>query len=395
MAVATTHSASEEFRVRARSWLQAHAPQDWRERLASATDRQVADFYIEWALQLHGAGLLVPHWPQEFGGGGYGIQEQLVVQQEMRKVGAPRPRTLQISLNHAAATLMRHGTPTQKNLVGGILEGDVWCQGFSEPDAGSDLASLRTLAARHGETYVVNGQKIWSSFAAHAQWCLLLARTDPTAPKHAGISFFLMRMDSPGVTVRPIRQSTGHREFCEIFLDDVVIPVEFRLGAEGDGWRLARTTLVSERVLPMLDEAEDLRAAVRTVAMQIAEADHLRGHARDGLVDRLTEVAIGTDVLAASSEKAVAEYVETGALGATAPILKLYHSELVQRLTGIAAEVGGVYALIDPGDEVRDLGYLSGDWFTDHMRSWTFTIAAGTSEIQRNLIAERVLGLPR
>jgi alkylation response protein AidB-like acyl-CoA dehydrogenase len=390
----SSSTAAEALRERARPWLAANTPPDWRNRLAGLSEDEAVDFYRQWARELHSQGLLVPHWPERFGGLGLGVRGQLVVQEELSRADAPRPRPLTISLGHAAATLMEHGDAEQQRLVEGILDGTIWCQGFSEPDAGSDLANLRTRAARRGDHYVVNGQKIWSSFAAHAEWCLLLVRTDPAAERHRGISFLMMKMDSPGVTVRPIRQSTGHAEFCEIFLDDVEIPVANRIGDEGDGWRVAMTTLSTERVIPIFEHVEGIREAISQMLDQI-EALPERPPRHAALISELTEAAMEAKVLGLSATETIRVYLETGELGPSTSVLKLLHSELNQKVTRIGAEIGGLDALIKPGDDLRDLGYLSGDWFIDHMRSWTFTIAAGSSEIQRNVIAERVLGLPK
>jgi len=387
----------DSYRGELRKWLVAHTPRHWREKLQASSEEEVVDFYQRWTRQLHSGGLLVAHWPQEFGGRGLGFQGQVVTQQELSRADAPRPRPLAISLGHAAATLMEHGTPDQQKLIEEILDGAIFCQGFSEPEAGSDLASLRTRAERRGDGYVINGQKTWSSFGRYARWCLLLARTDLAAPKHRGISFFLVDMDSPGITVRPIRQPTGSSEFCEIFFDDVFVPESMRVGAEGEGWKIAQTTLVTERAVQMLELTETMR---RSVSQLVEDSKHLPGPGGGPLADDagfrgdLAGVGIQVEVLAALTERSLAAAAATGQLGPASSVLKVFFSELLQNFTRIATEASGMSEMGDTG-EPREVGFLSGQHFVDHLRSWTWTIAAGTNEIQRNIIAERVLGLPR
>ena len=388
----------ERYRHEVRTWLEAHAPQNWRFRLQAASEDEVVEFYRRWARELHSAGHLVPHWPTEWGGRGLGFLGQVVNQQELSRADAPRPRPMAISLGHAAATLMEHGSPEQQRLIDAILDGAIFCQGFSEPEAGSDLASLRTRAERRPDgSYVVNGQKTWSSFARYAQWCLLLARTDPDAPKHKGITFFLVDMATPGITVRPIRQATGSAEFCEIFFDNVEVPETGRVGAEGAGWQIAQTTLVTERAVQMLEQTENLR---RWLAELIRQADHLPAPAGGKLSNDssfrrdIADIGIEIEALAALTERALADAAATGQLGPASSVLKVFFSELLQRFTRVATEVHGMREMGDTGSP-REVGFLSGRWFVDHIRSWTWTISAGTNEIQRNIIAERVLGLPR
>jgi alkylation response protein AidB-like acyl-CoA dehydrogenase len=396
--VTDDRAAAERYRSQISGWLAQHSPPRWRERLQACSEADVVRFYQEWARLLHANGHLVPHWPVAFGGRGLGFAGQVVAQQELSRADAPRPRPMAVSLGHAAATLMEHGTEEQRKLIPGILDGEIFCQGFSEPEAGSDLASLRTRATRRGEVYVVDGQKTWSSFASYARWCLLLARTDPEAPKHRGITFLLVDMLSPGITVRPIRQATGSSEFCEIFFDGVEVPASMRVGAEGEGWRIAQTTLVAERAAQLIELTEALRRSLDQLVRDAASLPG-RGGSASLLEDssfRAQVGAIGTEVevLSALTQRSLAAVADTGNIGPTSSILKLYFSELLQRFTRLETEAHGLDVLDDPG-EPREVGYLSGKPFVDHLRSWTWTIAAGTSEIQRNVIAERVLGLPR
>jgi alkylation response protein AidB-like acyl-CoA dehydrogenase len=310
----------------------------------------------------------------------------------MARADAPRLALFFISLNHTPATLLHVGTEAQQQRhLPAILEGEAWCQGFSEPNAGSDLASLQTKAVRDGDEYVVNGQKVWSSYSDLADWCLLLARTDSAAPKRKGISYFLMDMRSPGVEVRPIRQATGEEEFGEIFLTDVRIPVENRLGAENDGWRLAQSTLSAERGLTLVELSERLRGAMpRLVELaRCAGVDH-----RDDVAQEVAQFHTEVEVLCLLRDRMVRNLLHHGGVGPEASIIKLFYSELLQRLTEFGVRLGGLQAQL-ASELLQSTGWESGYWMRDFVGSWTWTIAGGTNEIQRTLIAERVLGLPR
>ena len=226
----------DEFRREVREWCAAHVPKDWREKQLDAGHDEMVAFLRWWAGELAAAGWLAPHWPKEWGGG-FSVREQVVLAEELARGDAPRNALFHVALYNAAPAIIHSGTDEQRSrYLQGILDGEVWCQGFSEPDAGSDLASLSTRAVRDGDHYVVTGQKIWTSMAMEADWCMLLARTDPDAPKHKGISCLIVDMHSPGVEVRPIRQATGVAEFCETFCDEVVVPAANLLGPEHEGW---------------------------------------------------------------------------------------------------------------------------------------------------------------
>ena len=261
-------------------------------------------------------------------------------------------------------------------------------QGFSEPEAGSDLASLRTSARREGDSYVVNGQKLWASGGMHADWCLLLARTDPDAPKRKGISYFLLDMSTPGVEVRPIRNAIGDSHFCEIFLDDVTIPAVNLVGAENAGWQVAQATLGAERGMTMLELAERLGHAGFRWLVEACPVD-------DPVVaDRLVQFDIEITGLRGLARDVV-ERTEAGTAGpADASIVKLYYSELLQRMTDFGAEIGGLAAHTQLAKPLSS-GWESGAWMLDFIGSWEWTIPGGASEIQRTIIAERGLGLPR
>lgn len=261
----------DALREEIRSSLSPAAPEPgWRETYLAMSDDEQRAFDDRHRKALKEAGWLAAHWPPEFGGRGLSAAQDIVLKIELQRLDFP-PVERGIGFHHAAATLIQHGTPQQQAHLAAILDGEIWCQGFSEPGAGSDLASLQTKAVRDGQHYVVNGQKVWSSEAHLAKWCLLLARTDSAAPKHKGISLFMMDMSSPGVEVRPIREAaTGASHFNEIFLNDVQIPVENLLGPENEGWRVAQTTLATERMSLMVSNHAQLANAVGDLCAEAA-----------------------------------------------------------------------------------------------------------------------------
>ncbi|MBM7461379.1 acyl-CoA dehydrogenase family protein [Rhodococcus coprophilus] len=387
-------SALEDFRAAVRDWCRTHIPEDWRRAQTGVTDEEFVRFQKEWFQKLRGAGYAVPHWPEEWGGG-MSVAEQVVLYQELATHDAPRLVLPFVSIHHAASTLLAAGTEEQRaRHLPAILDGEIWCQGFSEPGAGSDMASLTTSARRDGDVYVVNGQKLWASGAMHADRCLLLARTDPDAPKRKGISYFLMDMSLPGIEVRPIRQATGESHFCEIFLDDVVIPATDLVGPENEGWRVAQETLGAERGMTMLELAERLGNGGfrRLVDLSARRGPDGTVPLDDPLVaDRLAQLEIELTGLRALCS----DFVSDDRPGpADASIVKLYYSELLQRMTDFGTEVAGLAAHTELRKPLSS-GWESGAWVLDFIGSWEWTIPGGTSEIQRTIIGERGLGLPR
>lgn len=378
----------DEFRGTVRAWCAEHIPADWRQAQTGASDAEFVSFQKAWFAELHSAGYAVPHWPHEWGGG-LTVPEQIVLYQELAAHDAPRLVLAFVGIHHAAATLLAAGTDEQRSRhLPAILDGQIWVQGFSEPEAGSDLASLHTSARRDGDAYVVNGQKLWASGGAHADWCLLLARTDPDAPKRKGISYFLLDMTTPGVEVRPIRNAIGDSHFCEIFLNDVRIPSANLVGPENAGWQVAQATLGTERGMTMLELAERLGLAGFRWLVQACPVD-------DPVVaDRLAQFDIEITGLRGLARDLV-ECTEAGTAGpADASIVKLYYSELLQRMTDFGAEIGGLAAHTQLAKPLSS-GWESGAWMLDFIGSWEWTIPGGASEIQRTIIAERGLGLPR
>ncbi|MEU7291985.1 acyl-CoA dehydrogenase [Streptomyces exfoliatus] len=366
----------EEFRARLREWLTATLPTlpprpdplDWPGRRA---------YDCGWQRRLYDAGYADTHWDAS-------PTQRLIFLEETERAGAPYVGANFVGLLHAGPTIAAEGTPAQRERwLPPILRGDeVWCQGFSEPDAGSDLAALRTKAVRDGDTYVVTGQKIWTSHAEVADWCELLVRTDPEAPRHRGISWLAMPMDAPGVTVRPLRTLAGSTEFAEVFLDEVRVPVSHRIGAENDGWRVTMVTLSFERGTAFVGEV----VACRRLLGELARAARENGTWDDPVLRRrLGRLSAEFQALWRLVQANVSEARATGGVpGAGGSVFKLHYSHARQELYEAAAAVLGPDAL--------DLDH---DWTLDRLSSLSYTIAAGTSQIQRNIVAERILGLPK
>jgi alkylation response protein AidB-like acyl-CoA dehydrogenase len=379
----------DDFRATVRQWCETHVPADWRRSQTGVGDDEFVRFQKAWFAELHSAGYAVPHWPSEWDGG-MSVAEQIVLYQELAAHDAPRLVLAFVGIHHAASTLLAAGTDEQRRRhLPAILDGEIWVQGFSEPEAGSDLASLRTSARRDGDSYLVNGQKLWASGGMQADWCLLLARTDPEAPKRKGISYFLLDMTTPGIDVRPIRNAVGESHFCEIFLNDVAIPADNLVGAENEGWQVAQATLGAERGLTMLELVERLRnAGFRWLVRACRPID-------DPVVaDRLAQFEIEISGLRGLCRELV-ENTEAGLAGpADASIVKLYYSELLQRMTDFGAEMSGLAAHTELAKPLSS-GWESGSWVLDFIGSWEWTIPGGSSEIQRTIIGERGLGLPR
>jgi len=386
----------QAFRRELRAWLDDTLPtlppeppfEDWAAKRAYDTG---------WQRRLFEAGYAGISWPKEYGGRGATPSEELIFLEETEKAGAPYVGCNFVSTLHAGPTIAAEGTPEQRaRYLPPILRGDnVWCQGFSEPEAGSDLASLRTRAVRDGDHYVVTGQKIWTSHAQVADYCELLARTDPDAPKHRGITWMVMPMDSPGITVRPMRTLTGESEFSEMFLDEVRIPVENVVGAENDGWRVAMVTFSFERGTAFVSE---LLGSMRllTDLVEIAKKTPMRSSTAwddAGIRRDLTLVAAELDAQWALTKRNVARAARHGSPGVGGSVFKLAYHETRERLGDVAYRVLGRarLALDDPtGLSARHLDHV-------HQRLYALSlgIAAGTAQIQRNIVGERLLGLPK
>lgn len=388
----------DAFRANVRAWLEAVAPEGGFALRADASEVDYLAFQRWWLAELQKVGLATPHWPKDWGGEELSLRHQVIVSEEMVRARAPNPDVFVVSLFHLPATLFAHGSPAQRErYLRGVTErGEIWCQGFSEPNAGSDLASLRTRAERRGDVYVVNGQKVWSSFGAHADFCLLLARTDLNAPKkQAGISYFILDMKAPGVTVRRIRQMTGQSEFCELFFDNVEIPVANLIGAENSGWMIAQSTLSAERGLIVFDLAERMHDAFER---EIASAKTAPPPWWSDIELRRTFVAQYAELqsLRALIRRMLHELDHNAEAGASSlPLLiKIKWSELLRRHTDFWLAAGGLHAQ-KYAPPLTGAGHVTGNRMQDFMWSYSWTIAGGANEIIKTLIAERVLGLPR
>ncbi|HEX8147895.1 MAG TPA: acyl-CoA dehydrogenase [Pyrinomonadaceae bacterium] len=383
--------SEREFRDEFRAWLAANVPEEWVGGGTGSEDRaEYVEYLRAWQRRLYDGGWAGISWPKEFGGRGATLMEQAIFQEELARAGAPQ-LVGTIGLSLVGPTIIALGTEEQKaRYLPKILSGEeIWCQGFSEPNAGSDLAALGTKAARDGEDFVVNGQKIWTSFAQMADWCLLLVRTDAGAPKHKGITCLLADMHAEGVNVRPLRQMSGDSGFNEVFFSNVRIGPAQVLGEVNKGWTTAITALMNERAnlgtgiqVVFKRQLEALIARSKTV-----ERDG-RPASEDPLVrQKLAQAYLELEILRLNTNRALTSLSKSAVPGAEGSIQKLYWSEMNQRTQQAAQEILGPYGQLKEFDR--------GAWEYAYLRTRGNTIEAGTSEIQRNIIAERVLGLPK
>jgi len=381
--------AEERFRSDLRAWLEANPPAAEPSALAAWVAQGKA-----WQRRLYEAGWCGVHWPAAYGGRGASLIEQIIFQEEMARARAPQLINL-AGLTMGGPVLIAHGTEAQKqrHLQKILAADEIWCQGFSEPNAGSDLAALKTRAVLDGDDFVVNGQKVWTSFARYADWCMLLVRTDVEAPKHKGITFLLVDMHSPGVTVRPLRQISGDEDFNEVFFEDVRVPRANVVGAVNGGWDITIATLMHERqtltysrqlqsrvaLEDLLDLARRWPAGAPLAAQPLAR-QHLAAAVIDSTAMKYTALRNLTGVL------------RGGTPGPEGSVEKLFWSEMYQRMLENFVALTGPYGQLLVGSpHALD----EGRWPHLMLYSRGRTIAAGSSEIQRNIIAERVLGLPR
>src|SRR6187200_2660925 len=348
----------------------------------------------EWQASCYAAGFVGRAWPSEFGGGGRPPVEQIVVDQELAAAGAPEFINV-VGLDVLGPTLLRFGSDEQRRrYVPAILSAEeIWCQGFSEPEAGSDLASLRTSAVERDDHFVLSGQKTWVSWGQFARWCGVLARTDETVPTHRGISMLIVDMRSPGVELRPMTQITGHAEFCELFLDDVVVPKENLLSERGDGWKIAMHTLGHERGTAALPRQVKLRTwldrAVRVAAERTLDGEPLIDDPEVQVA--LARALIGIEVLRHHAYRTVGEFLNGGAVGPDSWSVKLLMAEAEQRLAATALEV------LSPTLQHADPAAAAEDefWYETYLYSRAASVYGGTRQIQRDIIANRVLALPQ
>jgi alkylation response protein AidB-like acyl-CoA dehydrogenase len=367
--------ADEVFRAELRAWLDAALPSLSPQPGRDAWDAR-RKWDTDWQRRLFDAGYAGLHWPKEYGGRGASPTEQLIFYEETARARAPYVGVNFVGTLHAGPTLIEEGSDAQKaEHLPRILRGDeVWCQGFSEPGAGSDLASLRTRAERDGDDYILNGQKIWCSFGQIADIGEFLVRTDPDAPKHKGISWLMLPMHLPGIEIRPIQTVLGSSEFCEVFLTDVRVPVANRVGAENDGWRVTNVTLKYERGTAFVSELVDARRLCEDLAAHVSGRDRRE----------LGWCTAQFDALWALTKRNVSQSAR-GTTGPGAMVMKLAYTEARQRFGELCLHVLGRDGLhVDDNELVEE-----------RLRVLALTIAAGASQIQRNIIGERVLGLPR
>jgi alkylation response protein AidB-like acyl-CoA dehydrogenase len=392
----------EAFRAELVAWLAANRPSP--EEMAadpSVSTGHAPGWARRWTRAMFDAGWLVPGWPPELGGRDAGPIETLVYLEELARINVPRTTNVQ-GLGIVAPSLLDYGSEDQKRQYAlPILRGEATaCLGMSEPGAGSDLAALSTRAVLDDDHWVINGQKVWTSGANYADFCFLFCRTEPDAPKHKGISIVLVPMDTPGITVRPLPEIVHpqHPDLNEVFLDDVVVPAANLVGARGDGWAMANGSLAHERGMVWVGAVMGLEEALaRLLAEAPALLDRLPGPERALAADQIVRVAIDTQAARCLGYRGFARLVR----GGTAPeqaLMKLFASEARQRVALVAAEIQGADALevgTVPLDGRQAVDQPQGTWLEQWFQSFANTISAGSSEIQRNIIAERVLGLPR
>jgi alkylation response protein AidB-like acyl-CoA dehydrogenase len=373
------------FRAELRAWLEENLPEQLRGHRGGAARFDEPEMR-EWSRALYDAGYAGLTWPKEYGGGGAPYTHQAIYLEEVARAEAP-PHIGVIGLGMAGPTIMAHGSEEQKkrHLAPILSAEEIWCQGFSEPGAGSDLAGVRTTARLDGGRFVVDGQKAWSSFAHIAHWCILVTRSDPESTRHAGLTYLIVDMHSPGVEVRPLRQITGEAEFNEIFFTGVEVPAENVLGEVGEGWQVAMTTLLHERGTLgfALQAALEVQIRKLVALAQDRGADALQ---RDRIAYEWSEL----QALRFTNARSLSQLVKTGIPGPEGSIAKLVWSEANQRVTKLALELLGPDAPLADGNAP-----YGGYWQYQQLRSRGNTIEAGTSEILRNIVAERVLGLPK
>jgi alkylation response protein AidB-like acyl-CoA dehydrogenase len=382
-----THLA---FRDALRAWLAANMDRPWGEhvREAAATEDTLIEVRRAWQKKLHGAGYLGMDWPPEWGGRGATEVEKAIFEAEVARADAP-PILNFLGLGLLGPALIHHGTEAQRRrFIPPMLSADeIWCQGFSEPGAGSDLASLKTAARVDGDTFVLNGQKVWTTFGPWADWIFVLARTD-ASDRYGGISFILVKLDTPGITVRPLRQITGESEFGEVFFEDVRVPRANLVGQIGEGWRIAMTVLAYERGAGGLAMSYRYERDLRRLAAACRELDRHGGAVRERLGRLLVEI----EVMRASGIRMLANLADGRMPGAEASIEKLVWSEFDKRFRDTALDVLGAGGqLVRTSRRAR----ADVDWAREFLWSRAGTIYSGSSEVQRNIIAKRVLNLPQ
>jgi len=390
--------AEEAFRQEVRDWLKVNLPEDWTgDRFTRASREDAAaegmSIYKEFALKLATKGWVAPHWPEAYGGLGFSIVDQLIFNEEMAEANAPIGYS-SIGVGWAGPTIIVCGSEEQKKrFLSPITSGEMmWCQGFSEPNAGSDLANISTRAVRDGDDYVINGQKIWTSGAHYADWMILIARTDPDAPKHKGISYFLVDMKTPGITIQPLIDMMDNHGFNEIFFENVRVPRANLLGEENRGWYMAATTLDFER--SSIGGAVEARRMVEEIVGYTKDTKS-NGHR---LYDeapvrwRLGEAAMEAEIGRLLSYRVVTLQSRGQVPNYEASIAKLFNTDMKLRMARSGLEIMGLYGQLDHKDKYAP---LKGKFERQYLWQTGLAVGGGTTEIQKNIIAMRGLGLPR
>jgi alkylation response protein AidB-like acyl-CoA dehydrogenase len=387
-----TLSPSEEaFRDELRAWLEANHPGQG----PAGDDDAGFQFARDWQAKLHEGGWAAVNWPKEYGGRGATLIEQAIFFEEMVLAKAPRMANI-LGLAMGGPVVITHGTEAQKQryLEPIMSAEEIWCQGFSEPEAGSDLASLKTRAVKQGDEWRVSGQKVWTTYAHEAKWCMLVARTDPDAPKHKGLTYFLMDMEEDGIEVKPLRQITGEAEFNEIFMDDVRIPDENRIGDEGAGWGVAITTLMNERAGLAFAAQAGVQTSLEKLIELAKSTPRNGGSAADDPVIRqkIAQLKIDAEILRLTSYRGLTAIMKTGVPGPEGSLGKWQWSDTNQKLMELALEIEGPHSQLMAGS---DHAIADAEWQYGFLRTRANSIEGGTTEILKNIVAERVLGLPK
>ena len=386
------------FRDEVRSWLKVNIPKDWVETVRAGSDiprSDAYDFLSRWQRKLYDAGFMGLTWPKDYGGRGLTFMEELILHEEMALVKAP-PILNILAIGMAGPTIIAYWTEEQKKRYPAKMLSceEIWCQGYSEPNAGSDLAALQTRAVKDGDCWVVNGQKVWTSVAQLADWMMLLARTDPDAPRHKGITYFLLDMKLPGITVKPLTQITGDPEFNEVYLDNVRVHESQILGGLNNGWAVGLTTLMFERLALGFGLQVRLRIALDGL-IELARRTRRNGSpaTKDATIrQKLAQLWIDTEVFKYTGARAITKLLKGELPGPEASTGKMMWVEGHQRLQELAMEIQGPYSQLTRGSK---WAIESGLWQYSFLRSLANSIEGGTTEIQKNIIGERVLGLPK
>jgi alkylation response protein AidB-like acyl-CoA dehydrogenase len=386
----------EAFRERVRTWLAANIPREWKSMSSTEVPRPEAyDFLKRWQAKLHEGGFIGVTWPKEYGGQGLTFMEEMILHQEMALQKAP-PMLNVLGVGMAGPTIIAYGTEEQKKRYPAKILSceEIWCQGYSEPNSGSDLAALQTRAVKDGEYYVINGQKVWTSLAHMSDWMMLLARTDPDAPKHKGITYFLLDMHAPGVTVKPLKQMTGDSEFNEVFFDNVRVHESQVLGEVNNGWAVGLTTLMYERLALGFGLQVRLRISLESM-IELARRMDKDGRAvtSDPMMrQKIAQLWIDTEALKYTGARAITKLLKGELPGPEASAGKMGWVETNQKMQELAMEIEGPYSQLTKGS---DRAVDGGHWQYAFLRSRANSIEGGTTEIQKNIIGERVLGLPK